>query len=258
MFGRIAICFFLITATANAMAEDRKCDKELSKLLSDGRCLQLIDGQIFIDGQKQKVGLVTGPADMKHATLPAAPAGVERIVAVYDKAILNARFRDHAASFNLPQFYVVDLASGNAALASTLPESFAQFAKDNGSDPKDLASAPHVERASLLDKLMAVSRNADGSPLRTDQFGAKKYAAFQLWADWCTGCMQEASELSALLKQHPMPELAWIALETDPMKSMSINPPPAAHDSGDINGDILKFGTDDKPVAGTDGKPVEE
>jgi hypothetical protein len=53
--------------------ERSRRDKELSKLLSDGRCLQLIDGQVFIDGQKQKVGLVTGPADMKHATLPAAP-----------------------------------------------------------------------------------------------------------------------------------------------------------------------------------------
>jgi hypothetical protein len=70
--------------------------------------------------------------------------------------------------------------------------------------------------------------------------------------------MQEASELSALLKQHPMPELAWIALETDPMKSMGITPPPAPHDSGDIIGEIKKFGTDEKPTARADGKPLEK
>jgi hypothetical protein len=49
-----------------------------------------------------------------------------------------------------------------------------------------------------------------------------------------------------------MPELAWIALETDPMKSMGITPPPAPHDSGDIIGEIKKSArTRNRPLAPT-------
>jgi hypothetical protein len=44
---------------------------------------------------------------------------------------LKARFNDHESSFSLPQLYVIDLATGEAA-AAALPEGFAQFAKKNG------------------------------------------------------------------------------------------------------------------------------
>jgi hypothetical protein len=88
---------------------------------------------IFIDGQKQKVGLVTGPADSEARRRCPLAAGAERIAAIYDSTTLKARFNDHESSFSLPQLYVIDLATGEAAAAAALPEGFAQFAKKNGS-----------------------------------------------------------------------------------------------------------------------------
>jgi hypothetical protein len=75
---------------------------------------------------------------------------------------LKARFNDHESSFSLPQLYVIDLATGEAA-AAALPEGFAQFAKKNGSKPKDLPLADTDGGNSLLEKLISVSRNEDGS-----------------------------------------------------------------------------------------------
>ena len=70
-----------------------------------------------------------------------------------------------------------------------------------------------------LAELLSTTMHEDGRPFTQADLGDhKRFALFQLWAGWCTPCLQEAKELGEMLKDHPMPELAWVAVEADPTK----------------------------------------
>ena len=196
--------------------------------------------------------------DNEPKSLPPPPVGMHRISAVYDKTKLVATFKNHNASLNLPQFYVVDLSTGQQARTHDLPAAFAAFTKKNETSPQHLMQGSGSKNGKLLDALLGVSRHANGTPLRKSDLDNMRFAAFEFWASWCSGCLQEASELSDLLQQHPMPGLAWVAVETDPMKAMDIDPKTVSHTYVGPDGKPLKLGPDGKPVLGPDGKPVEE
>ncbi|WP_460731808.1 hypothetical protein [Lysobacter tyrosinilyticus] len=178
-------------------------------MIDDGKCLEWKDGRILVDGKEQSVAPL-GP----RMSLPAAPAGVARIAVVYDRKLLANIVIDQKKDVVVPQFYLVDLKTGKAAVTGDLAEPLARFASTHATPA---SNALHASSSpALLDSLIAASRHADGTLLQRSELDGKRFAAFQLWASWCRGCMDEANELSALLRKHPMPELAWVALETDP------------------------------------------
>lgn len=198
-------------------------------------------------------GTLSGAA---HATsLPSAPPGVERLAMTYDSGSLA---KSLTSTWVLPQLYVVDMTTGGAASVDALPLDLRSFVTEHQTPPSALKIKP-VDGVSLLDNLLEVSRHADGSPMRKAEIKDGKFAIFQLWAEWCTGCLEEAKELGEVLKAHPMPEVAWVAVEADPTKGKAdvvhVTDPSKLRGP---HGKPIKLDANGAPVVGDDGELVEE
>jgi thiol-disulfide isomerase/thioredoxin len=187
-------------------------------------------------------------------TLPAPPPGMSRIEATYDVKSLEKT----GGTWMLPQLYVVDVMTGQPADEGSLPEPLRKFVSENRTPAKALAVKAEPGKT-LLEGLLDVSRHSDHQSMRKDEVAGKRIAVFQLWADWCTGCLEEAKNLSALLKEHPMPELAWIAVEADPTKGKAdVVHVKDAHALRGPHGKPVKLDAEGVPVVGDDGQLVEE
>lgn len=210
-----AMLILLGLCSATAIAGDGKQARKCDQILPGDQCLQHIDGKVYIDGVEVKVVRHTAvQGERNEVTLPPPPQGVARIATTYDQQVLADFVKKGEPQFGLPQFYVVDLQTGAPAALADLPAPFAEFVRRH---VRSSMNTLHPDTSpGLLDALLKVSRHADGTPMQRAELAGKRFAAFQLWAPWCIGCMEEAKELTALLEKTPMPELAWIALEADP------------------------------------------
>jgi thiol-disulfide isomerase/thioredoxin len=150
--------------------------------------------------------------------LPPAPAGVSRFDVTGGVNLLASNGK---LDYVLPQTYVFDLRSGQPAALNELPPELARLVAGH----RPTAVKGNAATGYTLDQMLAATQRADGSALTRAALGAdKRFVLFQLWAGWCTGCMEEGTQLNALLKAHPMPGLAWIAMESDPMKPFKKSP----------------------------------
>lgn len=153
--------------------------------------------------------------DMAIMPLPAAPEGVVRLSASADLTSVMQEMRSGKSSFALPQTFLIDLHTGQQASLADVPSALADFMRAHPA-PK-MQGKPPATRS--LAELLSTTLHEDGRPFtRADLGDGKRYALFQLWAGWCAPCLQEAKELGELLKNHPLPELAWVAVEADPTK----------------------------------------
>lgn len=188
------------------------------------------------------------------AALPPPPPDMPRLALTYDSTALSRV----GGAWVLPQLYVVDLRTGYAADEDMLPEALRSFVKENRTPANALMIKAGKEKT-LLDGLMEVSRHPDSSPLKKSELTNKRYAIFQLWAEWCTGCLEEAKQLSEMLKAHPMRELAWIAVEADPTKGRAevvhVKDP---HELRGPHGKPVKLDASGMPIVGADGQLLEE
>lgn len=188
-------------------------------------------------------------------TLPAAPSGIERLAMTYDSVALE---KSMSSTWVLPQLYVIDVNTGASANIEALPADLRAFATEHRTPPNALKIKP-AAGATLLDGLLEVSRHADGSPMQRTELRDKQFAIFQLWAEWCTGCLEEAKELGDVLKAHPMSQVAWVAVEADPTKGKA----EVVH-MGDPsklrgpNGKPVKLDANGLPIVDADGELVEE
>jgi thiol-disulfide isomerase/thioredoxin len=177
-----------------------------------------------------------------------------RIEVTYDAQSLEKA----GSAWMLPQLYVIDLSTGQPANDTSLPTPLRDFVVENRTPAKAL-SVKAKKNATLLDALLDVSRHSDNRSMSKSEVAGKRLAIFQLWAEWCSGCLAEAKALSDMLSTHPMPDLAWVAVETDPTKGKpEVVHVKDAHDLRGPHGKPVKLDAQGLPIVGDDGQFVEE
>jgi thiol-disulfide isomerase/thioredoxin len=157
--------------------------------------------------------LIAGHAETS-AALPST-VGVPRLEAVASPMTLMQGNASESMNTVLPQLHVVDLTTGLPAQTGQLPPPLAAFVRRHRLP--SIGGKPIAPKT--LAEIMPTLWHPDGRRYTQLELGEHKhFALFQYWASWCAPCLQEGKDLGELLRQHPMPDVVWMAVESDPTK----------------------------------------
>lgn len=145
---------------------------------------------------------------------PPGAAADSKYVSLRMKEDALIREMSSGKSMLLPEFEVYDSSGYRIHHSYGLPADFretvhAALGKDEKEDVR------LSDRTSTLE-------SAEGQPIQNSLFSNMDYVFVEYWAEWCSACFQQMTQVEKIIQDHPESRILWLKVEKDPTKLESM------------------------------------